>query len=145
RQTLDGPRYRVLLLLDRTVSPAEYEGLALAVMRHPGIEQFDRGSAEAEGVMFQPPTRDPATYERDIVDGDPLAVQLWLADAPAPVAPESSERPPADLAAPAPYVGTPGYAEHVQRDVAWTLAQLDELAALEHDGDAIAWPGAEAN
>ncbi|PFG40606.1 AAA domain-containing protein [Georgenia soli] len=141
--TPDEPRYRILILLDRDVSPEEYRLLARAVMKALGIEQFDTSCEQAERFMFRPATQDPDAYQHWTFDGDPLDVGSWLArqldrllDEP-DAAPEPAERRSAPVTASA------EYAAHVRGVIAWTLGKLDELRDLPN-GFTVSWPGAKA-
>lgn len=74
------PRFRLLILLDRDVTSAEYERLARVVMHRLGVDQFDRGSVEAWRYMFKPSTPKPVEYEYRVYEGDPLPVDTLLAE-----------------------------------------------------------------
>ena len=72
----DAPRWRLLVPLDRGVSPREYRTLVAAVMDALGEEQFDPGSKEPERFMHRPSTQ--GAYRYVLEDGDPLDVDAWL-------------------------------------------------------------------
>ncbi len=77
--TPETPRWRLLAPLSRPVDSAEYNLIARAVMRWLGDEQFDRGSKEPWRLMHRPSTQ--GGYDKQVVDGDPLDVDVWLARA----------------------------------------------------------------
>ncbi|MDO5681235.1 MAG: hypothetical protein Q4G46_00200 [Propionibacteriaceae bacterium] len=130
RSTPDDPRFRVIVALSRPVTPAEYGHLVRALVGVLGADQFDSGSAQPERFMFKPATQDPATYEWRAVDGDPLAVEAWLArpdPAPPYVVAGGAERDSEDIPAPADGSVHP----YAARAVEAILAQLRDM----HD-----WP-----
>lgn len=52
--TAEQPRYRIILPLDRLVTPEEYAYAANVMMDQLGAAQFDQGSNQAERYMFRP-------------------------------------------------------------------------------------------
>lgn len=89
--TVELPRYRVLIPLDRNVFPDEYHTAAAAVMQDLGLHQFDPGSVQPERYMFKPSMTTKKAYNSFVIDG-PLAsadallanFQADLSDAPPP-------------------------------------------------------------
>lgn len=55
-------RYRLVIPLDRGVTPNEYKELAWRMMDKLGGEQFDKTTAQAERFMWGPSTQDPDAY-----------------------------------------------------------------------------------
>lgn len=62
RHTPEAPRYRLILPLDRAVSPSEYKELAWAVMNRLGGTYFDKTTAQPERFMWGPSTQSPRDY-----------------------------------------------------------------------------------
>jgi putative DNA primase/helicase len=82
--TPDNPRYRLLIPLDREITPAEYEAAARGVMEELGADSFDPGSIEYARYMFMPSSQKPAWFSWGEVAGD-VADAEWLIS----LAPES--------------------------------------------------------
>lgn len=93
RSTPDLPRYRIIVLLSRPVSPDEYRRIVNWLMDQLGRagrvepdkdgvpqphDQFDRSCAQPEQFSFLPSTQDPATYEWGSAEGPALDVDEWL-------------------------------------------------------------------
>lgn len=55
-------RYRLIIPLDRGVTPNEYKELAWLMMGRLGGDQFDKTTAQAERFMWGPSTQDLDTY-----------------------------------------------------------------------------------
>jgi len=62
RHTPSAPRYRLILPLDRPVTPNEYKKLAWAVMNRLEGSRFDETTAQPERFMWGPSTESPANY-----------------------------------------------------------------------------------
>lgn len=62
--TTRAPRLRLIMPLDRPVSPSEYTQVAWAVMNRLGGDQFDKTTAQAERFMYSPsvPNRTAKLY-----------------------------------------------------------------------------------
>lgn len=62
--TTRAPRLRLIMPLDRPVSPSEYTQVAWAVMNKLGGDQFDKTTAQAERFMYSPsvPNRTAKLY-----------------------------------------------------------------------------------
>lgn len=54
KHTADKPRYRLVIPLDRDVTPDEYEAIARKVAEQIGIEQFDDTTHQAHRLMYYP-------------------------------------------------------------------------------------------
>lgn len=67
--TPESERYRIIIPLDREVSPAEYGACATVVMDMLGTEQFDLGSVQPERYMFKPAAQRPDFYSWGEVEG----------------------------------------------------------------------------
>lgn len=62
RHTPEVPRYRLIIPLDRAVSPSEYKELAWLVMNRLGGEYFDKTTAQPERFMWGPSTQNRKEY-----------------------------------------------------------------------------------
>lgn len=73
-------RYRLIIPLDRAVTPNEYKELAWSVMDQLGGEQFDVTTAQAERFMWGPSTQDVDTYYWNSANAHAryLHVDAWL-------------------------------------------------------------------
>lgn len=80
--TPQSPRYRIIIPLDREVSPAEYEAAARAVMDMIGLEQFDPGSIQPERYMFKPATQKPDFYDWMEQNGPTASAEELVAACP---------------------------------------------------------------
>jgi putative DNA primase/helicase len=71
--TPENPRYRLIIPLDREISPAEYEAAARGVMDQMGMECFDPGSIEYARYMFMPSSQKPSWFEWEEGPGNGIA------------------------------------------------------------------------
>lgn len=78
--TLELPRYRVLIPLDRNVLPDEYHTAAAAVMQELGLHQFDPGSVQPERYMFKPSMTTKKAYKAFVVEGPIASADALLAN-----------------------------------------------------------------
>lgn len=76
--TASTPRYRVVVLLSRSVTPAEFGVLARCVMQAMGTQRFDPSCDQPERLMYAPAAADPDAYAYGGEPGDPLDVDAWL-------------------------------------------------------------------
>lgn len=102
--TPDNPRYRLIIPLDREISPAEYEAAARGVMETLGMEAFDPGSIQPERYMFKPSTQKEAWFlwgehQGEVADADVLIAMApeSLAGLP-PIRPTRWKTPPFEMA-----------------------------------------------
>jgi putative DNA primase/helicase len=65
----DAPRVRLVIPLDRPVSPMEYEAIARKIASNLGIDRFDRSTYEAERLMYWPSTSVDGEYLFEVQDG----------------------------------------------------------------------------
>lgn len=72
KHTPERPRYRVLIPLDRKVSPDEYEAIARVVANWFGINQFDDTTYQPNRLMYYPSTSRDAEYLHDWIDAPVL-------------------------------------------------------------------------
>lgn len=126
----DAPRYRLVIVLSRDVTPGEYRVIAAWVMHEFGTEQFDPSSDQPERLMFKPSTQNPADYESAVFEGEPLDVDAVLADAPPAV-----EEDPAPATAPAvPQPVTDRDRAYALVTYPWNLDKLRETMQLDEGG-----------
>lgn len=84
-----GHRYRLIIPLDRGVTPNEHKELAWMVMGQLGGDQFDKTTAQAERFMWGPSSQDPNTYFHSVANprAPYLPVDEWLEGRPSPSEP----------------------------------------------------------
>ena len=80
RHSVDSHRYRLIIPLDRGVTPNEHKELAWSVMDRLNESRFDKTTAQAERFMWGPSTQDPDTYFWTAPNPHAtyLAVDAWL-------------------------------------------------------------------
>lgn len=80
RHTPDEHRYRLIIPLDRGITPNEYKELAWLMMDKLGGDQFDKTTAQAERFMWGPSTQDEDTYFYLSANahGPYLPADVWL-------------------------------------------------------------------
>lgn len=102
RHTPDTPRYRLIIPLDRAVSPSEYKELAWLVMNRLGGSYFDKTTAQPERFMWGPSTQSREDYLwGHYQQALPyLAVNEWLSGAHSPAG--GSETPGVGTSTPNP-------------------------------------------
>ena len=76
------PRYRLIIPLDRDVSPDEYEAIARRVASDIGIDYFDDTTYQPSRLMYWPSCSRDAEYLFDRVDGELLSADEVLAEYP---------------------------------------------------------------
>jgi len=76
----DDLRYRVILPLDREVTPDEYHAAVVTLVKRLGEESFDRGSSEPARYMFKPAAQEPGWFRSWVTEGAPLRADDLLAD-----------------------------------------------------------------
>jgi predicted P-loop ATPase len=77
------PRYRVVIPLDREVTPDEYQAIGRAVAGRCGIDAFDDSTYDATRLMYWPTACADGEVLFEEVEGDPLPADgalAWLAD-----------------------------------------------------------------
>ena len=77
--TLESPRYRVIILLGRNVTPDEYSALSRMVADEIGMDYFDDSTYEPERLMYWPSCPADADYVYRFVDGPLLDPDEYLA------------------------------------------------------------------
>ena len=78
----DDLRLRVILPLDREVTPDEYTHIAAVLLDRLGADAFDPGSVQAERYMFRPAVADEhrAWYRYEVFEGPEMSADELLAD-----------------------------------------------------------------
>lgn len=72
------PRYRLLVPVDRDMSPHEYVDASKSLSQRVGIDQVDPGTWQATRFMYKPSARKPEWFDYTIADGDPISVDDLL-------------------------------------------------------------------
>jgi hypothetical protein len=72
------PRYRLIVLPDRSVSPDEYSAMTRKLAENIGLHFFDKGSFEAERLMYVPSHSKDGEFIFDVSEGDALSVDSVL-------------------------------------------------------------------
>ena len=76
------PRFRVIIPLDRDVSPEEYEAVARKVAEWWGIDCFDDTTYQPSRLMYWPSCSIDGRFNSEVLPGDPLLVDDVLAEYP---------------------------------------------------------------
>lgn len=79
KHTPQVPRLRLLIPLDREVSPEEYEAVARKLAEEMGIDQFDDTTYQASRLMYWPSTSQDGEYFFQAQDGPELNADAYLA------------------------------------------------------------------
>lgn len=124
--TPEEPRYRMIIPLDREVTPHEYEAAVHVVVNMLGAHNFDPGTSQPERYMFKPSAPDPDSFQWWRFEGPALAVDDLLVDyvpedlsaKPFP-GPGRGKRPPGDLPDPM------GTFNTIYSDLALLVAEYD--------------------
>ena len=78
----DAPRYRLIIPLDRDVSPDEYEAIARRVALDIGIDYFDDTTYQPSRLMYWPSYSRDGEYVFDHIEGDALSADAVLKQYP---------------------------------------------------------------
>jgi len=78
--TPEEPRYRLIVPLDRTVTPDEYHVAAASIMQGIGVENFDPGSVQPERYMFRPSEAKRGAFWYDVNESGLADVEQLLQD-----------------------------------------------------------------
>ena len=79
KHTPEKPRLRLVILLDRDVTPEEYEAIGRRVAQSMGIEMFDDTTYQAERLMYWPSTAADGEFFFRFQDGPALSATMsWL-------------------------------------------------------------------
>lgn len=69
KHSIDGPRYRLVIPLDRTVTSEEYEAISRYIASTLGIDFFDPTTFQASRLMYWPSTSKDGVFEFNYQDG----------------------------------------------------------------------------
>lgn len=72
------PRYRLLVPVDRDMSPHEYVDASKSLSQRVGIHQVDAGTWQATRFMYKPSARKPEWFDYTVADGEPIPVDDLL-------------------------------------------------------------------
>jgi len=78
----ENPRYRLLIPLDREVTPDEYEAIARKVAEEIGIDYFDDTTYQASRLMYWPSVSSDGNYYYNYLDNPFLCADKVLARYP---------------------------------------------------------------
>lgn len=76
----ENPKYRLIVLPDRTMSPDEYAAVSRKVAEQVGIEYFDKTTFDVHRMMYLPSCSKDAKPVLEIYEGEPLNVDSLLAE-----------------------------------------------------------------
>lgn len=99
----DDLRLRIVLPLDRSVTPGEYRFIAKKLMEVLGVEKFDPGSIQPERYMFKPSASNPEWYRHEVNNGYEVNADVELGgysdsvDIVETPAPPKNKRDPLDM------------------------------------------------
>lgn len=79
KHTVDNPRLRLIMPVDRPVRPDEYEAISRRIAGVLGIEMFDTSTFQPERLMYWPSTSKDAVFEKHLQDGPWLCADEILA------------------------------------------------------------------
>lgn len=77
--TTEHPRYRVIVPVDRAMSPDEFQAVSRRMADDIGIEMFDSSTHQAERLMYWPSCPKDAEYVYQHGEGDLVSVDAYLA------------------------------------------------------------------
>lgn len=77
--TEEHPRYRVIVPVDRAMSPDEFQAVSRRMADDIGIEMFDSSTHQAERLMYWPSCPKDAEYVYQHGEGDLASVDAYLA------------------------------------------------------------------
>lgn len=94
----EGPRYRLIIPVDRDLRPEEYRPAARQLMKQLGEQYFDRTADEAARFMFKPAAEIPELYETLVIEGEAVSADRLLEDTLIPDHVLKTKRDPFSLA-----------------------------------------------
>lgn len=77
--TAENPRYRIIVPVDRVMSPDEFQAVSRRMADDIGIEMFDSSTHQAERLMYWPSCPKDAEYVYQHGEGDLVSVDAYLA------------------------------------------------------------------
>lgn len=78
KHTHENHRYRIVILLSRTVDGSEYTAISKHIAELAGVEDFDDTTHQADREMFYPSTSIDGEFKHDISKGEALDVDTTL-------------------------------------------------------------------
>lgn len=76
--TADNPRYRVIIPVDRAMTPDEYQAISRQIADNIGIEFFDPSTHQAERLMYWPSHPKDVEYVYQHSEGSLVSVDTYL-------------------------------------------------------------------
>ena len=76
--TADNPRYRVIIPVDRPMTPDEYQAVSRRIADNIGIEFFDQSTHQAERLMYWPSHPKDVEYVYQHSEGSLVSVDTYL-------------------------------------------------------------------
>ena len=76
--TADNPRYRVIIPVDRPMTPDEYQAVSRRIADNIGIEFFDPSTHQAERLMYWPSHPKDVEYVYQHSEGSLISVDTYL-------------------------------------------------------------------
>lgn len=76
--TADNPRYRVIIPVDRPMTPDEYQAVSRRIADNIGIEFFDPSTHQAERLMYWPSHPKDVEYVYQYSEGSLVSVDTYL-------------------------------------------------------------------
>lgn len=76
----DKPKYRLIILVDRAMSPDEYGAVSRKLAEQIGMEYFDKTTFDVHRLMYLPSCSNDATPVLEVYEGDPVCVDTVLAE-----------------------------------------------------------------
>ena len=77
-RTADNPRYRVIIPVDRPMTPDEYQAVSRRIADNIGIEFFDPSTHQAERLMYWPSHPKDVEYVYQHSEGSLVSVDAYL-------------------------------------------------------------------
>ena len=77
--TEENPRYRIIVPVDRAMTPDEFQAVSRRMADDIGIEMFDSSTHQAERLMYWPSCPKDAEYVYQHGEGDLISVDAYLA------------------------------------------------------------------
>lgn len=78
KHSLESPRFRLIVPLDRDVTPEEYEAIARKFAEEIGIDQFDDTTYQPSRLMYWPTTSSDGVYFFEFQEGSYLCADDYL-------------------------------------------------------------------
>ena len=76
--TIDNPRYRIIIPVDRAMTPDEYQAVSRRIADDIGIDSFDPSTHQAERLMYWPSCPKDVDYVYQHSEGSLVSVDQYL-------------------------------------------------------------------